>query len=30
MYGFAQELKFEQAADMRNKIKQLKESQFRA
>jgi excinuclease ABC subunit B len=30
MYSFAEELKFEQAADMRNKIKHLKESQFKA
>ncbi|WXT99895.1 MAG: UvrABC system protein B [Catillopecten margaritatus gill symbiont] len=29
MMGFAEELKFEQAADVRNKIKQLKEGQFK-
>lgn len=30
MLGFAEELKFEQAADTRNKIKQLKEAQLRS
>ncbi|SFV89490.1 Excinuclease ABC subunit B [hydrothermal vent metagenome] len=30
MMGFAEELKFEQAADTRNKIKQLKEAQFKS
>lgn len=29
MYSFAEALKFEQAADMRNKIKQFKDSQFK-
>ncbi|BAS67707.1 excinuclease ABC subunit UvrB [Bathymodiolus septemdierum thioautotrophic gill symbiont] len=30
MIGFAEELKFEQAADIRNKIKKLKETQFKS
>jgi excinuclease ABC subunit B len=29
MYKFAEDLKFEQAADIRNKIKRLRDGQFK-